>query len=335
MLSSGIKYDDLPSQESLEKEILDNTPSHEIDFETAMPTLYQVNANNTKRIIAEQEKVSPSSYTKAKINYIKDHQKWLEKENAKITFEISPILRHFHWEDDAGGEQNINQYVHWWELTRINHKDLMTALIFGIRISLMVGLLAVMLQAIIGIPIGSFAGYFGGKIDIVITRLLEVWEGVPVFFMLLLVIAITQNKSIFLVITILGIFGWTNISRFIRSEMLKQRNLPYVDACRALGFKNKRIIFSHLLPNAIPPVLTLLPFAILAAITSEAGLSFLGLGEEGSCSWGVLMDEGRQAFPGESYLLWPPAILLTILLIAIALVGDALRDAFDPKLRKD
>jgi peptide/nickel transport system permease protein len=92
-----------------------------------------------------------------------------------------------------------------------------------------------------------------------------------------------------------------------------------------------RIIFSHILPNAIPPLLTLLPFAIMGAITSEAGLSFLGLGEEGSCSWGVLMDEGRTAFPGESYLLWPPAILLTVLLIAIALVGDGLRDALDPK----
>ena len=101
-----------------------------------------------------------------------------------------------------------------------------------------------------------------------------------------------------------------------------------------MGFKDRRIIFTHILPNAIPPVLTLLPFAVMAAITSEAGLSFLGLGEEGSCSWGVLMDEGRAAFPGESYLLWPPAILLTLLLVAIALVGDATRDAIDPKMQK-
>ena len=90
-------------------------------------------------------------------------------------------------------------------------------------------------------------------------------------------------------------------------------------------------MFVHILPNAIPPLLTLLPFAIMGAISSEAGLSFLGLGEEGSCSWGVLMDEGRTAFPGESYLLWPPVIVLTILLIAIALAGDALRDAMDPR----
>src|SRR5262249_38942468 len=109
---------------------------------------------------------------------------------------------------------------------------------------------------------------------------------------------------------------------------------PYVEACFAQGFSNRYIMFIHILPNAIPPLLTLLPFAMMGAITSEAGLSFLGLGEEGSCSWGVLMDEGRAAFPGESHLLWPPAALLTILLVAIALVGDALRDTFDPKLHR-
>src|SRR5262249_28525982 len=179
---------------------------------------------------------------------------------------------------------------------------------------------------------GALAGFYGGTFDIIVSRLLEIWEGMPTFFMLLMAIAILQNKSIFLVIAIIGIFGWTTFSRYIRGEFFKQRNLPYIEACRATGLPDHRIIFSHILPNAIPPVLTLLPFAIMGAITSEAGLSFLGLGEEGSCSWGVLMDEGRSAFPSESYLLWPPAILLTVLLVSIAIVGDTLRDAFDPKL---
>ena len=104
-------------------------------------------------------------------------------------------------------------------------------------------------------------------------------------------------------------------------------------ACKSLGYNHPKIMFSHILPNAIPPILTLLPFSMMAAITSEAGLSFLGLGEEGSTSWGVLMDEGRSVFPAESYLLWPPAILLTALLICIALIGDVMRDAIDPKMR--
>ena len=245
-----------------------------------------------------------------------------------------PLLSHFHWEDDAGGSQRLNQHVPFWELTRINRKDLMAALIFGVRISLVVGILSVGLALLIGLPIGALAGFYGGTFDIIVSRLLEIWEAMPTFFMLLMIVAITQSKSIFLVIATIGIFGWTTFSRYIRGEFFKQRNLPYTEACRALGFNDSKIIFSHIFPNAIPPVLTLLPFAIMGAITSEAGLSFLGLGEEGACSWGVLMDEGRTAFPSEAYLLWPPAILLTVLLVAIAMVGDAFRDALDPKMQR-
>ena len=284
------------------------------------------------------EQYSPGSpayeRAKASLEYNRDKQKWLERESGELSWRVMPLIRPFHWEDDAGGEQEMNQFLPWWELTRINRKDLVSALIFGVRISLVVGLLAVSLAMAIGIPIGSSAGYYGGKWDIFVCRLLEIWESMPTFFMLLLVVAMTQSKSIFIVISVVGLFGWTSFSRYIRGEFFKQRNLPYVEACRAMGFKDRRIIFTHILPNAIPPVLTLLPFAVMAAITSEAGLSFLGLGEEGSCSWGVLMDEGRAAFPGESYLLWPPAILLTLLLVAIALVGDATRDAIDPKMQK-
>lgn len=260
--------------------------------------------------------------------------KWTREEKPKLTIILSPLIRPYHWEEDTLGNSKINRELPFFERTRINHKDLTAALIFGVRVSLVVGVLAVMLSLTIGIPLGAFAGYFAGKVDLIISRLLEVWEAMPAFFMLLLIVAVSRSKSIFIVISVIGLFGWTGIARFLRGEMLKQRTLPYAEACHSLGFRSMYIIFSHLLPNAIAPVLTLLPFAVMGAITSEAALSFLGLGEEGSTSWGVLMDEGRSAFPGESYLLWPPALLLTILLIAIAIVGDTLRDALDPKLRK-
>lgn len=268
---------------------------------------------------------------KTQLSYIEDRQKWLEETQKEMNYAWMPLLRHFHWEEDAGGSQLLNQKVDFWDLTRINRKDLVAALLFGVRVSLVVGLLSVGLSLLIGLPIGAFAGYYGGKWDILVSRLLEIWESMPVLFMLLLVVAMIQSKSIFLVIAVIGFFGWTTITRYVRGEFFKQRNLPYIESAHAMGFPNRTIMFSHILPNAIPPVLTLIPFAIMTAIMSEAGLSFLGLGEEGSSSWGVLMDEGRQAFPSESYLLWPPAILLTILLISIALVGDALRDAIDPK----
>lgn len=269
----------------------------------------------------------------AQLDYLDERASWLTDQMGRFKVLIPAFFRPFHWEDDAGGSQLINQYVPWNERTRINRKDLVSSLIFGIRVSLVVGISAVLISLLIGVPLGTFSGYFAGKSDLVICRIVEIWEAMPTFFMLLLIVAITQSKSIFLVIAVLGIFGWTSFCRFIRAEVLRQRSLPYVLATKSLGYRHSKIMFSHILPNAIPPILTLLPFALMAAITSEAGLSFLGLGEEGSSSWGVLMDEGRSVFPGESYLLWPPAILLTLLLISIALIGDVLRDALDPKLR--
>lgn len=304
--------------------------------ETQISSLWQVKEDNKQaEILRLQNKIKQNdSHAQAELKDMEEKDKWIEDETQKITFELNPLIRNFHWEDDAGGDLNLNQIVPWWELSRLNRKDLVAALIFGTRISLVVGSISVILALIIGVPIGAYAGYYGGRFDIVVSRLLEIWEAMPTFFMLLMVVAITQSKSIFLIISVIGLFGWTTFSRYIRGEFFKQRNLSYVEACHSLGFKDSYIVFTHILPNAIPPLLTLLPFAIMGAITSEASLSFLGLGEEGSTSWGVLMDEGRTAFPQESYLLWPPAILLTILLIAIALVGDAIRDALDPKLHK-
>lgn len=331
----------LRNQSRLEQHsrIMDHAEKEKLD---SVSTLWAVeNAHFIESVKRKEKKINTLTpgtprYKKvaASLQYSIDKQDWLDTESDRFRWQMMPLLRPFHWEDDAGGQQSMNQFLPWWELTRINRKDLMAALIFGVRISLVVGILAVSLAMLVGIPIGSMAGFYGGKLDIFVCRWLEVWESMPTFFMLLLVVAITQSKSIFIVIAVVGIFGWTGFSRYIRGEFFKQRNLPYVEACHALGFRDRRIIFSHILPNAIPPILTLLPFAIMGAITSEAGLSFLGLGEEGSCSWGVLMDEGRAAFPGESYLLWPPAMLLTLLLVSIALVGDALRDAIDPKMQK-
>lgn len=294
-----------------------------------------VTRSSDSRIALEQARATIQRYrdASAELNFMNDRNVWLQKQVDNFQVVIPALLRQFHWESDAGGAQGINQVVPWWELTRVNRKDLVASLIFGIRVSLVVGVSAVIIAILIGLPLGTFSGYFAGKTDLAICRIIEIWEAMPTFFMLLLVVALTQSKSIFLVVAVLGIFGWTSFGRFMRAEVLKQRSLSYVMACKSMGYTHRKIMFSHILPNAIPPILTLLPFSMMAAITSEAGLSFLGLGEEGSTSWGVLMDEGRSVFPAESYLLWPPAILLTTLLICIALVGDVLRDAIDPKMR--
>lgn len=290
--------------------------------DSLLPTLWNLRTTNENSLDnTEEEK-----------KYLQEKNKWLKEHSSLLKHQIMPLIRPFHWEEDAAGDQALNRFVSWWDLTRINRKDMVASLLFGIRISLSVGLLSIGFALLIGIPIGALAGYYGGKFDLVIYRLIEIWESMPTFFMLLMIVAFLQSKSIFLIIAVIALFGWTSFSRFVRGEFFKQKELLYVESCRAMGYPDRTIIFSHLLPNAIPPILTLVPFAIMAAITNEAALSFLGLSEEGSNSWGVLMDEGRSAFPAESYLLWPPAILLTILLVSIALVGDTLRDSLDPKL---
>jgi peptide/nickel transport system permease protein len=327
-LNELVRYRLLKSQNN---RILDFNIQNHLNTDLASTLWNQNQARYESKV--KQLTEATDEHSKIALKALIAKHEWLETQSQTLEYMTMPLIRDFHWEDDAGGQQSLNKQIPWEELTRINRKDLAAALIFGVRVSLVVGILAVFLALIIGIPFGAAAGYYGGKFDIIVSRLLEIWESMPVFFMLLLVVVMTQSKSIFIVICVIGLFGWTTFARYIRGEFFKQRNLAYVEACRAQGFSNTYIIFTHILPNAIPPVLTLLPFSIMAAITSEAALSFLGLGEEGSASWGVLMDEGRSAFPGESYLLWPPAILLTVLLIAIALVGDALRDALDPKLQ--
>jgi peptide/nickel transport system permease protein len=270
-----------------------------------------------------------------RLSYILKKNEWITQQQGKISYLLMPFIRPFHWQDDVGGNQATNRQVSFMELSRLTRHDLISSLIFGVRISLFVGIVATILSLAIGIPLGLASGYYGGRWDIVLCRLVEVWESMPAFFMLLLIVALLESKSIFLIITVIAIFSWTGTFRYVRAETLRQREALYIDACRALGFSNLRILFLHLLPNAIVPVIALLPFDMMSAITREAGLSFLGLGDEQSCSWGQLMDEGRAAFPQEASLLWPPAIALTILLIAIAFIGDALHQAMDPKLHSE
>ncbi|SYX08636.1 Inner membrane ABC transporter permease protein yejE,oligopeptide ABC transporter permease OppC,ABC-type antimicrobial peptide transport system, permease component,nickel ABC transporter, permease subunit NikC,Binding-protein-dependent transport system inner membrane component [Chlamydia poikilotherma] len=281
----------------------------------------------TRQVLEEYSKIYSA------INFIQDKRAWINEESEKLRILINPLLTTFHWEDDAGGSREMNKYVRWWQLTRINRKDLLASLIFGIRIALVVGGISVAIALFIGTVLGLISGYFGGTTDMVLSRFTEIWETMPMLFILMLVVSITQQKSLILDTILLGCFGWTGFSRYIRIETLKQRNMSYVLAATNMCYSHYHIMVHQILPNAIVPIISLLPFSMMAMISCEAGLTFLGLGEESSASWGNLMKEGVTAFPSESAILWPPAIMLTALLIAIALIGDGIRDALDPKLQ--
>ena len=212
--------------------------------------------------------------------------------------------------------------------------DVLARMIHGTIISLSVGLVAVGIYVLIGVVLGSLAGYFGGWVDIAISRVIEVMICFPAFFLIITVIAFLP-RSIYNIMIVIGITGWPGVARMIRGEMLKARNLDYVTASKALGIPSGTTILRHLLPNTIAPVFVQATFGIAGAILTETALSFLGFGvAPPTASWGEIVSQGRTYTPEGLYhlVVWPGfAICLT--LIAFNLLGQGLRDAMDPRLR--
>jgi len=210
-------------------------------------------------------------------------------------------------------------------------RDVAAGMIHGIRISLTIGLVVVAIQASIGILLGGFAGYYGGLVDILLSRLFEMMLGIPTFFLIITVAAIFP-PSIYTIMAILGLTGWVGIARFIRSEFLKVRAQDFVTAARAIGASDGRVMFRHILPNAVAPVLVSMAFGVASAILTESGLSFLGIGvPQHLVTWGSILAEARSSTFAWWLAVYPgAAIFLTV--TAYNLLGDGLRDALDPKL---
>jgi len=213
-----------------------------------------------------------------------------------------------------------------------NGSDVATRILYGTRISLTIGFIAVAIYVTIGVILGSLAGYFGGKIDLAIQRLIEIVMCIPSFFLILTVIALVGSASIFLIMAAIGFVRWTGVARLVRGEFLRLRNQDFVTAAQALGFPTSRIIFQHVLPNALGPVLVAAAFGVAQAILLESSLSFLGMGDASTASWGVTLREGYSTGAWHLVLIPGFAIFLTVLLLNLA--GEGVRDAMDPKLRK-
>ena len=211
-------------------------------------------------------------------------------------------------------------------------RDVFTRLLYGTRISLTIGVVAVSIYTTIGLILGSLAGYFGGRVDSLILRLIEIMMCFPVLFLILTLVGFIQEPSIFHIMLIIGFTGWTGIARLVRGEFLRLRNLDFVQAAVALGFTRARIIFRHVLPNAVQPVFVAATFGVAGAILVEATLSFLGVGPVGAPSWGQILNDGRSTQQTSLILSSGFAIFITISLLN--LIGEGLRDATDPKMRK-
>lgn len=244
---------------------------------------------------------------------------------------IYPLLEFSYRDVDLSSVGVSPNGVHWLG-TDDRGRDVFTRMLYGTRISLTIGILAVAIYTAIGMVLGSIGGFFGGRVDLVVLRLIEVMLCFPSFFLILTLRGFVENASVFHIMIIIGVTGWTGIARLVRGEFLRLRRQDFVQAAIALGYTRTRIIFRHVLPNALGPVLVSATFGVAGAIILEASLAFLGLGPTTAPSWGQILTVGRQTKLWALILAPGFAIFVTVSLLN--LVGEGVRDALDPKMRR-
>ena len=212
-------------------------------------------------------------------------------------------------------------------------RDSMSRVFYGTRVSLAVGILAAGTSLVIGMLIGSCAGYFGGFSDNLLMRLAEYFLVIPRFFLALLIIAMF-GTGIGKIIVIIGVLGWPEIARVVRAQFLTLKEREFVLAARAMGQSNRSIIFSEILPNAIPPAIVVGSFLVARAILLEAGLSFLGLGDPTVVSWGSLLRDAQDQMRTSPWMVVFPGVALSLMVLALNLFGDGVNDVLNPKLKE-
>jgi len=229
--------------------------------------------------------------------------------------------------------------------TDIQGRDLLSTMIYGLRVSFLIGVGAVLFQALVGILVGLFSGYLGGKLDTFLMRLADIQFSIPYLIVAIFTAAIFklsfgvgryEEMAVPLLIIIIGISEWPKYARTVRASVLGEKNKEYVEAARVIGFNRRQIMFRHVLPNTLTPVLVISTIQVAGAVMSEAALSFLGLGMPiTKPSLGSLIRSGFEyIFSGSWWITFFPGVLLVIFILVILLLGDWLRDVLNPKLYK-
>lgn len=212
-------------------------------------------------------------------------------------------------------------------------RDLFVRLWRGTRISLLIGIISVLINCFIGVVYGAVSGYYGGKVDMVMQRISEILGGIPFLVMSILFIMVL-GAGVWSFILVLIVTGWIGMSRMIRAQFYRYKDYEYVMASRTMGAPDRTLIFRHILPNAIGPIITQATFAVPSAIFSESFLSYLGLGIQApEPSIGVLLAEGQKVLTNSPHLTLFPALVVSALMLAFNMFGNGLRDAFDPRMR--
>ncbi|MCK5305587.1 MAG: ABC transporter permease [Candidatus Omnitrophica bacterium] len=212
-------------------------------------------------------------------------------------------------------------------------RDVFSRMVYGARISLSVGFVAVIISVVIGVVLGAISGYYGGWVDILIMRVVEIVMCFPRIFLILMFLAFL-GPSIITVMVIIGVTGWTGLARLVRAEFLSLKERDYVQAARALGASDFRIIFRHILPNALSPVYVSAILGVGGAILIESALSFLGLGVQiPMASWGNILTSGMHYIESAWWLMLFPGLAILITVLSYNILGEALRDLLDPRLK--
>ena len=232
-------------------------------------------------------------------------------------------------ENPSGADDCSPNRCNWFGTTKAGI-DVFARMVHGTRTALLVGFVSMGLAATIGISLGALAGYLGGWIDLLLSRLIELVMCIPSLVLILAMLAIVERTTIWHIMAVLGLTNWTGLARLTRAEFLKLREAEYVTAARALGAGPMRIMFRHILPNALSPVMAPITFGIAVAILIESSLSFLGFGDPNAPSWGHLLNQGRQNHAAWWLILFPGLAVFSAVL-SYNLLGEGIQTATDPR----
>jgi ABC-type dipeptide/oligopeptide/nickel transport system permease subunit len=247
---------------------------------------------------------------------------------------LADLIAPYSITERDSGQFRVGPSADHWFGTDIIGRDVFSRVVYGSRVSLRIGIISTVISMTIGVVLGAFAGFTGGWVEGAIMRFIDVFLAIP-YIILAIAVATVFGRSENSVIIVLGFTGWLGVARIVRASFLQLKKLEYVEAAHALGFGKARIMFRHILPNALQPIIVYGTIAIGGFILSEAALSFLGVGpQDPTPAWGLMVSQGKGDLANAPHLVFFPGMAITLTVLAFVLVGDGLRDALDPKLRE-
>ncbi len=248
---------------------------------------------------------------------------------------LGPAISGYSYEQIDQASRNLAPNAQHWFGTDKLGRDLFARVWQGGRVSMIIGIVGALVSSVVGCIYGGISGYFGGRVDDIMMRVVEVLISVPYLIVVILLSVVLQSKSLFTLILAMTITGWCGIARLVRGQVLQVKSQEYIMAAQALGVSSWRIILRHVIPNLLSVVIVAITFDIPGYIFGEAFLSFIGLGiQPPNTSWGALASSAQNLYTFYPYQLFIPALMIALTMLAFTLLGDGLRDALDPRQRK-